>query len=347
MTGGKRNAGWCLDAEEARLEDAAKSVPNVTHRYQALDAAHAAKQLWEAAAADARTGHLDDRPLYWARLKLLREQPSAAARARAERLSRGWDFTFPPGEPGVLLTGFDPFHLDRDIGQSNPSGVIALALHGTRIAGACVRAAILPVRFADFDRGAVEQWLTPAFSGKRGALAMAVTISMGRDRFDLERFPGRRRSAQTADNRRVRSGASRENPAAPPGLAGPEFIEFSLPAKAMSAATGRWQVRDNRRVETLERGTVTADTLADLAHCTAVAGSGGGFLSNEVAYRSLLLHARLGRQFPLGHLHTPRMTGHDPAMLADLVAQARRIIAAGVTASTGLLDKREPSRRVG
>lgn len=337
MHGGKRNphAGQRLDAEEARLQDAATALPEVTRRYRGLDAADAATRLWQAAAADARAGHLDDRPLYWARLKLLGEQSSRAARARAERLSRGWGFAFPPGETGVLLTGFDPFHLDRDIGQSNPSGVVALALHGTRIAGACVRTAILPVRFADFDRGAVEEWLTPVFRGDRGALGMAVTISMGRDHFDLERFPGRRRSAQTPDNRRVSTGASREKPLAPPSLAGPEFLEFTLPAKAMSAAPGRWQVRDNRRVETLERGTVVADTLADLADCTAVAGSGGGFLSNEVAYRSLLLRARLGGQFPLGHLHTPGMTGHDPAMLTDLVAQVRRIVAAGVAATLG------------
>ena len=336
MQPGKPNprAGQRLNAEEARLEYADKSLPDVTRRYRALDPQDAATQLWEAAVADVRGGHLDDRPLYWARLKLLSEQPSRAARARAERLSRGWDFTFPPGETGVLLTGFDPFHLDRDIGQSNPSGVVALALHGTRIAGACVRAAILPVRFADFDRGAVEEWLTPAFSGNCGALGMAMTISMGRDHFDLERFPGRRRSSQTPDNRGVYTGASPQSPLAPPGLAGPEFLEFSLPARAMCAATGRWQVRDNRRVETVERGTVVANILADIADCTAVAGSGGGFLSNEVAYRSLLLRAHFGRRFPLGHLHTPAMAGHDPALLTDLVAQVRRIVAAGVAASS-------------
>ena len=308
-------------------------MPEVVGRYDhVLRGANAAQRLWEVAVADARSGRLDDRPLYWARLKLLRDRPSGAARVHADRQSRGWRVAFPPGEPGVLLTGFDPFHLDRDVGQCNPSGVAALALHGTRIAGANVRAAILPVRFADFDRGAVEELLTPAFRGHCGTVTLALTVSMGRDHFDLERFAGRRRSVETLDNRRVSSGASTVQPLAPPRLAGPEFIEFALPATAMARASGRWQVRDNRRVETLERGAVVATGLAELADCTAVAGSGGGFLSNEVAYRSLLLRKRLGCRFPLGHLHTPAVDGQDATMLADLLAQIRDIVAAGVAA---------------
>lgn len=322
------------DAEEARLEHAAAIMPDVVGRYDhVLRGANAATRLWEVAAAEARAGRCDDRPLYWARLKLLRDCSPGAARARAERQSRGWHVAFPPDEPGVLLTGFDPFHLDRDVGQCNPSGVAALALHGARIAGANVRAAILPVRFADFDRGAVEQLLTPPFSEHRGAVTLALTISMGRDHFDLERFAGRRRSAETADNRRVSSGASAQQPLPPPRLAGPEFVEFTLPAAALARAPGRWQVRDNRRVETVERGAVVAASLAELADCTAVSGSGGGFLSNEVAYRSLLLRKRLGAQFPLGHLHTPAVAGHDATALAELVAQIRRIVAAGVAAA--------------
>ena len=321
------------DAEEARLDHAAAIMPDVVGRYDhVLRGANAAQRLWEVAVADARAGHLDDRPLYWARLKLLRDRPPSAARAQAERRSRGWHVAFPPGEPGVLLTGFDPFHLDRDVEQCNPSGVAALALHGARIAGANVRAAILPVRFADFDRGAVEELLTPLFSGHCGAVTLALTVSMGRDHFDLERFAGRRRSSETLDNRRVSSGTSTAQPLPPPRLAGPEFVEFALPAAAMAGASGRWQVRDNRRVETLERGAVVAADLAELADCTAAAGSGGGFLSNEVTYRSLLLRQRLGCRFPLGHLHTPTVDGHDAAMLAELVAQIRRIVAAGLAA---------------
>ena len=312
-------------------------IPSIAGRYgDVLKASPiaGARRLWSRAVADARAGALDDRPLYWARLGMRAANPGDT---KAERLSRGFGVAFPAGEPGVLLTGFDPFHLDRDIRQSNPSGVAALALHGTRIAGANVRSAILPVCFADFDAGVVEHLLTPIFTGARRPLTLALTISMGGAQFDLDRFPGRRRSSKNPDNQRVLAGGSKRCPLVPTGLDGPEFLEFSLPVEAMTAVAGRWRVRDNHDVHTLERGAVTATDLADLAACTAVAGSGGGFLSNEVSYRSLLLRAKLGGDFALGHLHTPAVTGHDASALNDMVAQIRRIVAAAVRSARGAL----------
>ena len=59
-------------------------------------------------------------------------------------------------------------------------------------------------------------------------------------------------------------------------------------------------------------------------------GSGGGFLSNEVAYRSLLLQQRLGARFPLGHLHTPTVRGYDEAVERAIVEQIKRILAAAL-----------------
>lgn len=330
--------------EQARLPQAAAVIGAAANRYDdvlaalpGMSAAECGQWLWQRAVADAQNGHLDDRPLYWARLKALAAiEQRGGETAPAERRSRGFHFEFPPGEAGVLVTGFDPFRLDRHIGQCNPSGVAALALHGTRIGGAPVRAAILPVRFEDFDRGVVEALLTPYFRADAQApLLLAVTLSMGRDHFDLERFPGRRRSAAAADNQNVQGGGSPDRPRAPPSLAGPEFLEFCLPAPAMTSAPGRWLVRDNRQVEVLGRGVVCAEGLGALAGGTAVAGSSGGFLSNELAYRSLLLRTRLGGAFPLGHLHTPAILGHDAALLADLVAQVRGIVAAAVYACEG------------
>ncbi len=40
---------------------------------------------------------------------------------------------------------------------------------------------------------------------------------------------------------------------------------------------------------------------------TAVAGSGGSFLSNEIFYRTALLRTQTGTTIPVGHLHTPRL----------------------------------------
>ena len=317
------------DVEEARLARAMSEMAPVVDRYD-LDAAPegAGREIWHRAVADVRAGNLDDRPLYWTRLRLRRALAQRGApTALFEQLSRGFDLAGPPRQPTVLVAGFDPFHLDRDIRQCNPSGVVALALDGTEVSGTRVRSAILPVRFRDFDDGVVERLMTPLFAG---GLVLAVTLSMGREAFDLERFPGRRRSADRPDNVNAYGGGSIGTPRVPPGLAGPEFLEFSLPARAMQAVGGRWSIRDNRRVHTLCRGEFVAASLPELASETAVRGSGGGYLSNEVAYRSLLLHGRLGADFPIGHIHTPALRGHDAATVGDIVAQVRGMIMAAL-----------------
>ena len=313
------------DVEETRLS----RVPaRIRDRYDEVVRSGDAALLWRHAVADVQGGYFDDRPLYWARLKLRRLLRSRGEpTADAEGRSRGFANLFARDEPSVLLTGFDPFHLDRNIAQSNPSGLAALALDNTVVAGTRVRTAILPVRFADFDRGVVEELLTSRF---RHGLAMCLTVSMGRYEFDLERFPGRRRSAEVADNQNVLTGASPSRPIAPPGLDGPEFLQFSLPAEAMAAVSGRWRVRDNRHVVSLQRGRLAPRSLADLAQDTAVSGASGGYLSNEVAYRSLLLRERMGVSFPAGHLHTPAVAGWDEAMERDMITQIRRLLEAAL-----------------
>ena len=313
------------DPELARLALAETALAGVVDRYDGVVAVGDGGQLWRHAVADVQGGHGDDRPLYWARLKL-RQQAGAQA-GRAEHASRGLGLESAEGEPWLLLTGFDPFRLDRHLDQSNPAGLAVLALHGTRIAGVHVAGAILPVRFGDFDAGLVEAALTAPFQRRP---VLGITVSMGRDGFDLERFPGRRRSAAALDNCDQSSGGTAERPVAPAGLDGPEFLEFSLPA-AMAAAPGRWPVHDNRRVATLPQGEVIAESLAELDGHTAVAGSGGGFLSNEVAYRSLLLQRRLGVNFPLGHVHVPAVAGYDAEAEHAIVAQLRHLIAAAVS----------------
>lgn len=317
------------DAETARLTAAEGALPAVANRYDEVvrpgDAVAAAGRLWRHAVADVQAGHMDDRALYWARLKL--RQRADALASEVERASRGLPLEWPANEQTLLLTGFDPFHLDRDLGQSNPSGLAVLALHGTCIGDARVVGAILPVRFADFDAGIVGIALSGPF---RRRPMLAVTVSMGRDSFDLERFPGRRRSAATLDNANAAGGGSPERPLAPPGVSGPEFLEFSLPAAAMANVQGRWPVRDNRRVTTLAAGSLTAKSLARLRSHIAVAGSPGGYLSNEIAYRSLLLQQRLGVSFPLGHVHVPALQGHDAGVEEAIVRQLRSILAAAV-----------------
>ena len=74
---------------------------------------------------------------------------------------------------------------------------------------------------------------------------------MGRDQFDLERFPGRRRSSSALGNLQEHTGGTAASPK--PGLLdgkplqGPEFVEFSLPAAVMQQAQGEFEIRDNHR----------------------------------------------------------------------------------------------------
>jgi hypothetical protein len=120
----------------------------------------------------------DDRGLYWARIsmaKALRQwtppftltgTERAALIRTFEYASRGITTThFAPGVRKVIVTGFDPFTLDRDIRIGNPSGANALPLDGTRwtVDGQTVQieTVVFPVRYGDFDEGMVEDALRP------------------------------------------------------------------------------------------------------------------------------------------------------------------------------------------
>jgi pyrrolidone-carboxylate peptidase len=298
--------------------------------------------LWERATEGVPT---DDRGLYWARLAALQHlTPSSNApqdmalhqncRTSFEAASRGRaELSWKEGHYRLLVSGFDPFLLDRNIEQSNPSGLAALRLDDQVLESSVgtlihVRAVIFPVRFGDFDQGTLESLLGPLIEDDR--IDAFVSISMGRDAFDLERFPGRRRSASSPDNLNLLSGGSEKAPIVPElggvELEGPEFLEFSLPVERMQSRVGRWPVRDNHEITTLERGTLNAESLAALADQVAVRGSGGGYLSNEIAYRALNVMRQAGRVIPMGHIHTPRMTTFDPTFLDDVVQQVEAML---------------------
>ncbi|WP_371659680.1 pyroglutamyl peptidase [Streptomyces sp. NBC_00280] len=309
----------------------------------------------------------DDRPLYWARLGMTRElrawQPSfevsdaqrAALLGELERNSRGQtSIRYPCGGAlkRVLVTGFDPFTLDRDIRISNPSGATALALDGTVIETAEGRArvetAVFPVRWQDFAEGTVERTLKP-FLPK---VDLFATVSQGRvGRFDVERTNGAWRGG-FPDNENI--GRTETVPVGDPASQ-PQWTSTTLPYKAIVAAnTGRFPVYDNTGVTEIPAGGTDPVVRADgpTAGSTARAGGGGNYLSNEIAYRATLLRDRLGlgATLPGGHVHTPVLqfgTGNtDPATGAvtdpefvrnrlDIIAQVRSILAVAVDASGG------------
>ncbi|AQS38044.1 pyroglutamyl peptidase I [Shewanella psychrophila] len=360
-----------IDIEEARVPTAAQAMPEVVGRYQALVdsleeqykkqtdellmtqmVARQGERLWQQAVRDVQSGGQDDRPLYWGRLAmktLLKQQAPSFKLApwqrdvnlsAVEKSSRGFsNISFSADtQIKILLTGFDPFFLDHNIDQSNPSGLAALALDGYQFSvngkKAQIQTVMIPVRFADFDQGIIESLLTPYY--RDNSLDMIITVSMGRDDFDLERFPGRNRSAASPDNLNVLTGGNKDKPIAPmfngKTLNGPEFVEYSLPVTAMQSVHGdgaKWKVNDNHTVTTLARGEFEAMSLSELQGATSVEGSGGGYLSNEISYRAVLLQQQFNSKIPVGHIHTPRVKGFDAKTEANIVAQIKAMVIAG------------------
>lgn len=314
-------------------------------------ASHASR-LWT---ESTRTGPdpVDDRPLYWARLVLrsrlrawepsfpLSDEDHSGLLHLFETASRGiTDLDFPPGDRWlrVVVTGFDPFHLDTDPECSNPSGAAALDLHGwTFPVGertAVVRAAVFPVRWADFDTGLVEE----ALADQYGAADAVITLSRGRpDRFDLEVWNGVWRGGGQ-DN----LGVARTERAPVPGLGAPEWTRSSLPlGRIIDATPGRHEVVANTEVTE-----VPADGDEPVTRprgpsegSAARRGGGGDYLSNEIAYRNTLLRDRAGSRVAAGHVHLPKTS--RPEEHTDTLAQTRAIVA--TVAAEGPEGLEEPS----
>jgi pyrrolidone-carboxylate peptidase len=317
-------------------------------------------QLWDRAVDRAQgrapaRGDLsrdDDRPLYWARLGMTRElrqwQPEfgltdterARLLDRLERSSRGQDSMDLPAGRGfkrIVMTGFDPFTLDRDIRISNPSGATALALDGTWIrtadGPARIETAVFPVRWQDFADGTVERTLRTQLP----KADLFTTVSQGRvGRIDIERSNGAWRGG-FGDNENV--SRTETVPVTDPASQ-PQWTTTTLPYKAIVAAqTGRFPVYDNTTVTEIPLGGTTpvVSPGGPTPGSTARAGGGGNYLSNEIAYRATLLRDRLGLEIPGGHVHTPVLqfgTGNtteitDPEFVRnrlDIIGQVRAII---------------------
>ena len=311
--------------------------------------------LYQAAQTRAQApavANIDDRPLYWTRLRMIEEirrfnsrfTISAMERQQLidgfEQRSRGLtSVSFSAAlarQKKVLISGFDPFGFNVPLGgtgtdstllDSNPSGAAVLALNGQTISGtgglsAFVQGVIFPVRYRDFDQGIIENLFRP-FLDNTTPVSMIMTISQGSNRFDVENTAGRRRStASFADNEGVLSGGSTTNPVVPSGMAaGSEFLKTQLPHSQMATVP-------NTSLNTAG-ATSTTDTQGNTI---AVTGTGGGFLSNEIFYRVRLLQTNIGgsmKNLPVGHLHIPN---EDQMTRVSIVNRIKEIIAAALPA---------------
>jgi len=354
-----------LTVEEQRINKAQTAMPNVLkaftpevstfeQQFKELNDFKSAKilvqsfsfELWENAKQRiVKTNNYDDRELYWARLlssKVIRTTSPKFSITQAqlntlltllEEGSRGrTDLAFSSGSTKkILLTGFDPFLLDKNINQSNPSGVAALLLDGQVInyngVSAEINTVMVPVRYEDFDQGIIESLLAPYYALNN--VDMVVTVSMGRTEFDLEHFPGKRRSVTAPDNANIVYGGTQTSPVIPKlngrPLPGNEFVKFSLPVSYMQQTKGPYKVIDNHEVTTLEK-TYKAGSYGELKNSIAVNGGGGGYLSNEISYRSIRLRDALNSSIPTGHIHTPRIQQFEPETEAKIVKQIKAML---------------------
>ena len=303
----------------------------------------------------------DDRPLYWARLaaelEIARVAPayrtwSEEARAKVlaafDRSSRGIESTgFARGESGrsrqVLASGFDPFTLDRNIRQSNPSGATALAMDGRVVQTAKgpveIQTVVFPVLWGPFAQGSVERAFLPHLVPGKRDVDTAITISQGRaGRFDLEVWNGAHRGT-FPDNDRVSVNETIPIPEdVPHAEPQPQWTRTTLPVEAMKAAVpGTFPVNINRIITEIPAGSTAPVTREDpTPGSTAVAGGGGDYLSNESAYRTTALRDALQADTKQGHIHVPVLDGDasgEPLadMRADIVVQALDLVAAAAT----------------
>jgi pyrrolidone-carboxylate peptidase len=332
--------------------------------------------LWNHAVQVARTLK-DDRPLYWARLRAI-----AALRAYGKRRttpltqaeldtaikqfelpSRGLDpvsgvisfYLAPANARKVIVTGFDPFQLPFDVRQSNPSGLVALSVHGNSLLGstdapAHIRTAVLPVRYKDFDDGLVEN----AVTANLGLIVMMMTVSQGRNFYDVERWAAKNRGRVALDNSNLLNpGTAVVDPANPttstgltdPGgrtASGVQFIKTTLPfgnviTQDLVSRTGPpfsiatplilnqayWVLGGTHHPKPGDANPQETwkEDPADIPTGISREGSGNNFLSNEVFYRTALVRSTNRSSLPSGHLHIPPV-GTAPQTLGPAVLTA-------------------------
>lgn len=325
-----------------------------------------ASNLWSTATLRAQrraSADTDDRPLYAARLEMSRAlrgfQPPWTLTATDrdalmtlfEDASRGRDSAdFSGARRGakrILISGFDPF---RGSGRGNPSGAAVLALDGQNLTSGSVHGrvegTIFPVRFADFNGGQVEAFFGPFLTGSN-RVDMVMTISEGGREFEVEEFAARRRTNERGhtDNLGVRGDLAAPNAPraasiggrnAPatlpvPGLApGPEFLRTTLPSAVRSGLRSS-PLRGETEVTEVPQGRTDAveqPVNGPTAGSTAISGSGGNFLSNEIFYRTRLLRDTNGSTVPMGHLHVPSLDTAGSSTTA--ISAAREAIVARI-----------------
>ncbi len=306
--------------------------------------------------------HGDDRPLYWARLKMavaLKRHPyylkssadrDAAVRA-LEKASRGYGAEYVSGGRKVLVLGFDPYALSPDVTRKNVAGVVALALHNQTVGGTDkLFSAVLPVRYRDFDEGLVagdgagiiEEMLAPYLTSPDAVDMIVVLAENGMKGYiDVERFAARTRGGEP-DNEDKRPGVS---VGTGPGWV--EYYENSLPLAIFDGltipATPQFVYYDQGvtyqvpvspaviKAHPRDGGTNSKTTDPSITippAATVLDGSGRNYLFNEAFYR--LAHARVasGSDTVIGMLSipAPENTAAPAMTMTQIIDKVKELI---------------------
>ncbi|MCV9928123.1 hypothetical protein OIU83_10690 [Flavobacterium sp. LS1R49] len=295
----------------------------------------------------------DDRPLYWARLKMqvaLKSHPYFGGGNNAKDLdnlillfeekSRNYTSVInaPVGTNKILITGFDPFQLENDIEQWNPSGIAILSLHGKLINNTYIQTMIFPVRYKDFDKGYVEKYIFPHIANVK----MIITVSQGRYRFDIERFASKFRTKTSTDNLNIKNTnhifyLPNGNKIEQTSLSKiPEFLETTLPIAHMIPGTlGNNRVVYNQEYQSNISSLQYSSANSGINNLSAPAigeialnGSGGTYLSNEIFFRVAVLrnHLNLNDNLKSGHLHVPILDVNNYSLAANFIVETTKIL---------------------
>jgi hypothetical protein len=336
-----------------------------------------ARNLWNTAVAQVKSGTLDDRPLYWVRLKMqawLKRHPAFKLDkdynknsqvikgsnldkiiTLFEEKSRNYtDIKFiseikiplpvtsllqikiPVKK--VLITGFDPFQLDLNILQSNPSGVVALALNGDATLGAYIQTMVVPVRYTDFDgsqennkgqgEGIIEKYIKPFIN----QVDMIVTVSQaGPNQYHIDVFATATRAGHS-DNMSF----TRINDSKSVSLSAPETIVTTLPGritqgKSKAVFYGAYYQKS---------GGAGIATINNYPKGKVYSGPGSNYLSNEIFYRVAKLREENADKngnkgkLPTGHFHIAKLQADEedlnPKDIQNLLSVVKQAIQEGI-----------------
>jgi hypothetical protein len=329
-----------------------------------------AQDIWEQAVDFVQANNNanpDDRPLYWARNKMLVALKSHSYFTGEddvdlkelikifEEKSRnylGVDFSSHPTHKKILITGFDPFFLNKktpghNILQSNPSGCVALSLHNTITPNnlGFIQAMIVPVRYTDFDsstdrskgqgEGIIEKYIQPWIN----SVDMIITISQsGPGQYNIDKYATATRGG-AIDNlgytRKIPSAGRSINISSNKNL---EWILTTLPNQFIQSPI----VSNAEYID--KNGNSKDGNISGQEPVSGeqmLYGPGGDYLSNEIFYRVSRLRELSSRKIgssnvlSSGHFHISKIqvgqNDFSASQTAQLISIVKNSINNGVT----------------